>query len=104
MVGRPQQRQKKDRAEGAEPIRLVIRWSYREIQLGGAIVPDTVAVACDHAKCIFPRRQIRVESLPTRAGVVPITVIAVEPITKLHLLWNQKGGRSVINLHVTRVR
>ena len=103
LVRRPQQRHKEDRAEGAEPIRLVVRRSDGKIQLCGTIVPDAVTIACDHVKGILSRRQIRVERLPARAGVLPITVIAVEPIAKLHLLWNQKLGRGVINLHVPRV-
>ena len=104
LVRRPQQCQEEHRAEGAKPVRLVVRRSDGEIQLGGAIVPDAVTIGCDHAKRILPGRQIRVERLPARTGVVPITVIAVEPVTKFHLLWNQKRGRSVINLQVPRMR
>ena len=95
---------KRSPAESPKPVRLVVRRGDGEIQLGGSIVPDAVTIACDHAKGIFAGRQVRVERLPSRTGVVPIAVIAVEPVTKLYLLWNQKGGRSVINLQVTRMR
>ena len=104
LVRRPEQRQKEARAESAKPIRLVIRRNDEEIQLGGAFVPDAVAIRCDHAEGILPGRQIRVERLPARASLVPITVIAVEAVAKIYLLRNRKSGRGVINLQVPRIR
>ena len=92
------------RAEGAKPVRLVVRGSDGEIQLGRRFVPDAVTVGRDHAKGILPRRQIRVEGLPARTGIVPVTVIAVEPVTKLHFLRNRERRRRVINLQVPRMR
>ena len=53
---------------------------------------------------ILPWRQVGVESLAACARVFPITVKAVEPIAKLHLLRNQESGRSVVDLQVARVR
>jgi hypothetical protein len=50
LIRRPQQRQEGCPAEGAKPIRLVIRRRDGEIQLGGALIPDAVAIGCDHAK------------------------------------------------------
>src|SRR5208337_1339774 len=90
LVGRPEQRQKEARAESAKPIRLVIRRSDEEIRLGGAFAPDAVAIRCDHAEVILAGRQIRVKRLPTRTGIVPVTVIAVETVAKFHFQRNRK--------------
>src|SRR5208283_723008 len=91
-VRRPQQHKRNGRANGPKPIRLVVRRSDGKIQLGSPTVPDAVTIACDHAKGIIPGRKVRVESLPAGAGVVPITVIAVDAVTESYLLWNQKAG------------
>src|SRR5271165_2524832 len=104
LVGRPQQRQKEHRAEGAKPVCLVVRGCDGEIQLCRGIVPHAVTVGRDYAERILPGRQICVKRLPARTGVVPVMVIAVEPVAKFYLLWNQEGGRSVINLQVARER
>ena len=61
-------------------------------------------IGCDHAEGILPRRQIRVESLPARTGLMPVMVVAVEPVTELHFLRNRERRRRVINLQVARVR
>ena len=45
LIQRPQQCQKHGRTESAEPVRLVVSREDREIQLGGALVPDAVTVA-----------------------------------------------------------
>ena len=92
------------RAERTKPVRLVVGRHDREFQFGCGFVPDSVAVRSHHAKCVFPGRQIRVKRLPARTGFAPITIVAVEPITEFHLLWISKGGRSVIDLQVARMR
>ena len=56
LIQRPQQCQESGHTQRAEPIRLVVRSCDEKVQLGGAIVPDAVTIACDYAKGIFPRR------------------------------------------------
>ena len=104
LIRRPQQRQEGCPAEGAKPIRLVIRRRDGEIQLCRGIVPQAVTVGCDSAKRILPGRQVRIEGLAACTGVVPVMVIAVQLVAKFHLLWNQKCWRGVINLQVPGVR
>src|SRR5208337_4870766 len=93
LVRRPQQRQEERRAEGAKPIRLVVRGCHGEIQPCRGIVPQAVTVGRDYAKRILPGRQVRIEGLAACTGVVPVMVIAVQSVTKFHLLWNQKCWR-----------
>src|SRR5208337_808506 len=89
LVGRPQQCNESGHTQRPKPIRLVISRSDGEIESGGAIIPDAVTVGCSHAKRIPARRQICKERLPSRTGLVPVTVVPVEPIAKLDPLRNQ---------------
>src|SRR5271165_12790 len=91
-VGRPQQQQKEARAEGAKPVCLVVRGCDGEIQPCRGLVPHAVTVGRDYSERILPGRQVSVERLPASTSVVPVTVVAIEPITKLHPLWNQESG------------
>src|SRR5271166_5387366 len=91
-VGRPQQRRQEHRAEGAKPVCLVVRGCDGEIQPCRGIVPHAVTVGRDYAERILPGRQIRIEGLAACTGVAPVMVIAVEPVTKSHPMWNQEGG------------
>ena len=104
MISGPEQGKKKDQQRQAEPLRLIQRGRDREMKRRGAITPDAITVAGDYGKRIVAGRQIRVKSLTARTGIVPIMFIAVESVAELHLLWNQKRRRGVINLQVARVR
>src|SRR4051812_46447910 len=63
LMGHPQHRDNSSPEQHPEPVRLVIRWCYIEIQSGRVIIPDTITITCNHAKRIISRRQIRVERL-----------------------------------------
>ena len=54
-IGGPEQRREQSARERAKPVRLVVRRCDGEIQHGGAIVPDAVAVGRDHAEGIRSR-------------------------------------------------
>src|SRR5262245_37303605 len=101
LIGGPQQCQNGDCAQSEKPVGLVVRWRYGKIQPCRVAVPDAVTVACNYAEGVIPGRQIRVERLPASAGVVQVAIIAVEAITKFHLLRNQECRRTVVNLHIS---
>ena len=103
-IGAPEQRREGRGRERAEPDRLVVGGTDEEIQLRGAIAPHAVTIGGDHAKGMLPGRQIGVERLPPRTGVVPIRLVPLEPVAELHFLRNQQGRGRVVDLHVTRVR
>ena len=103
-VSRPQKRQERHRGDCAEPGGLAVRRSDGELQRGGALIPDAVAVGRHHPERVLPRRHIGIERLPPWTGLMPIVVVAIEPVAKLDLLWDREGRRCVIELQVAHVR
>src|SRR5580704_12935232 len=88
----------------AEPDRLVPGWHNSEIQGCTCLVPDAVVIAHDYTKPIFPRTQLRIKSFATSARVLPIAIMPVKSVAKLHLLGNEKTRRCVANLEITSQR
>ena len=55
-------------------------------------------------KLVAARRQIAIESLPTRSCILPGRVVTVKPVAKAYLLWRRKAQRSVDDFEVSRNR
>src|SRR6202034_3023949 len=88
----------------AEPVRLRVCRSNREVQDCACLVPDAVVIARDYTKPIFPWTQLRIKSFATSARVLPIPIMPVKSVAKLHLLGNKKTRRCVANLEITSQR
>src|ERR1700691_2138953 len=91
-------------AQCTEPVRLPVGRSNCEIQGCACLVPYPAAVARDYAKPVFPGTQFRIKSFATSARVLPIAIMPVKSVAKLHLLGNEKTRRCVAKLEITSQR
>src|ERR1700746_2675726 len=95
LIQRPKQRQESSRTEPAEPVRLVVRRGYGNIQERSGLVPYTAVIASHNAEAVVARREIRIESLTAIAGILPIAVPAFQLVTKAHLLPRPQAERRI---------
>src|SRR5262245_3134375 len=78
---------------------LVKRRQNAKFQCGAFFVPQSVVVAGDHVRAKAPWRQAGIESLPSRPGILPLVIDAVEPVSKQHTLRNGKAQGGIIDLN-----
>src|SRR5580692_3791150 len=93
-----------DKAESSEPVCLIPRRRDAEVQSGTSLVPDTIVVACDHAKLVSPWAKVIIESLPPCSWLLPDCIAAFQFVAKAHFLWNYKAQCRVVNFKITRKR
>src|SRR5580658_2770733 len=103
-ISRINQGQERHHTQRAEPVRLPVGRSNREVQGCACLVPDAVVIGSDYTKPIFPGTQLRIKSFATSARVLPIPIMPVKSVAKLHLLGNEKTRRGVANLEIARQR
>src|SRR5262249_3484702 len=88
--------QKRDHTQRTEPPGLVIRRSHGEIERSAGLVPHAAVVAGHDAEAIIARRQIVIERLATRAGILPVMVEALQPEAKENFLPGHEAQIGVI--------
>src|SRR5262245_58431951 len=103
-MGTPHERDDRGDRQRQEPAGLVIRRRHGKIEMRTGFVPHTAVVARGDAEAVVARTKIVVERLPTSPNVLPIAVLAVEPVAETCFLWCDKAQRRVVDLHVARQR
>src|SRR5580700_2470133 len=82
LIKEVQQHQQSSRARQTEPIRLVPGRRDTKVQRCAFFVPEAVVIAGDHAKAVFPRTKIAVESLTPRSRFLPSRIAPFQFVTK----------------------
>src|ERR1700689_4620554 len=101
-ISRVNQGQERHHTQRAEPVRLPVGWSNREVQRRDALlVPHPAVIGRDYTKPIFPGTQVGIKSFATSARVLPIAIMPVKSVAKLHLLGNEKTRRCVADFEIT---
>src|SRR5580658_9262908 len=104
LIKQVQQHQQSSRARHREPIRLIPRRRDTKVQGCAFFVPEAVVIAGDHAKAVFPRTKIAVESLTPRSRFLPSRIAPFQFVTKTHFLRHDEAQRGVVDLEITRER
>src|SRR5258708_2890206 len=100
-VAKPYDEDTGNNAENSEPVRLVKSRSEREVQRCSLLIPDAVAVACDHTKPIVPRRQVGVGNFPSAYRPAPVVIVALEFVTELDVFRCCQAESRVFKLEIS---
>src|ERR1700689_1234170 len=101
LIKEVQQHQQSSRARHTEPIRLIPGRRDTKVQRCAFFVPEAVVIAGDHAKAVFSRVKVSVESLPPRSRFLPSCISAFHFVTEANLLGHRKAQRGVVDLEIT---
>src|SRR5271155_2732862 len=104
LIKQVQQHQQSSRKRHTEPICLVPGRRDAKVQRCAFFVPETVIITGDHAKAVFPRAKIAVESLTPRSRFLPSCIAPFQFVTKTHFLRHDEAQRGVVDLEITRER
>ena len=80
-----------DRAERAEPIRLVVGRRNRKVQKRAFLVPHAVVVASDDAEAVIARREVRIFYFAVIDNFSPVAILTLQLETKTHSLGLDAG-------------
>ena len=100
----PDQAHEQGRAGETKPDRLVVSRRDGKLELRAFLVPDAVVVGRLHEKAKLARLEVRIERLPPIAGLLPLVVMAFQPVTELHALRIDEAQRGEFDRDVADQR
>ena len=104
LVGRPQQSQDGDCAEGAKPIGLPVRRGHRKVEERALFVPHSAVVRGFDAESVMVRREIRVLNLAFVDHLAPVAVLPFKLVLEMNLLRRYQAQSRVVNLQIASTR
>src|SRR5262249_18601839 len=103
-ICRPDQADDRSGAEQNKPSGLVESRRNVELNRRPLLIPHTIVVASNDAKCILPRGQVVVKRFATGSWLLPLLIVALQFVAEADLLRNDKAERCIINFEITSQR